>query len=478
MSYNDNAYPGIALIIGTIFVLAVVHLLFTRIFTSIFKRDTTEETRNESEIASMLSNPAGSVEIDLLQEEIKEKAKFISLLPRNTDKQVIAKHRRTLFEKVEKSELMKETVLREHLVRKHKEMHPPIMDDCPICLESIPITSLKSVQYFICCGNMCCFKCIESSVEGGVVRMRKCPLCRDDLFDIESFGRGPGLIKQRAQDGRAWAQAQIGIYYLEGPSCEHGDTGFTVDKAEALKWFKLAAEQRHPDALRNLALMHYGDLGMGNLVEQNYTKARDLFKKAADLGNVQAQISLCIMYRLGQGGPEDKAKAAYYYTLAYESSQDPHPYVCFFLGLYYFRGHGGFDKNLYRAKYYLEEAAERGGTDEMRADVHTYIAACLMELCEAQHNGANDIPGFCPIPRALACYRKAAAGGDKFAKGMIEQFQDQLQQKCANCKRNADSLPGKMKQCGKCKSMWYCGKDCQVEHWNAGHKIDCVKHKG
>lgn len=43
--------------------------------------------------------------------------------------------------------------------------------------------------------------------------------------------------------------------------------------------------------------------------------------------------------------------------------------------------------------------------------------------------------------------------------------------KCAYCKKR----PGKLLQCVKCKSASYCGRECQVAHWNKrGHKIRCM----
>ncbi len=32
---------------------------------------------------------------------------------------------------------------------------------------------------------------------------------------------------------------------------------------------------------------------------------------------------------------------------------------------------------------------------------------------------------------------------------------------------------GNAKKCAGCHSIAYCGKDCQVKHWKAGHKILC-----
>ncbi|GLC53236.1 hypothetical protein PLESTB_000722900 [Pleodorina starrii] len=42
---------------------------------------------------------------------------------------------------------------------------------------------------------------------------------------------------------------------------------------------------------------------------------------------------------------------------------------------------------------------------------------------------------------------------------------------CAGCKK----LFHKAMACGKCKQVWYCGRDCQLAHWKAGHKKECAE---
>lgn len=42
---------------------------------------------------------------------------------------------------------------------------------------------------------------------------------------------------------------------------------------------------------------------------------------------------------------------------------------------------------------------------------------------------------------------------------------------CANCGKVAE------KRCSKCKSAWYCTRDCQVKDWNKSHKANCGNEK-
>lgn len=404
-----------------------------------------------------------------------------------------AEQLKVLYDKVDELQHTLEANRRENLVATHKDLHPPNTEECPICLESIPIASNKCVQYFVCCGNICCFKCIQASVAGGKMEIPKCPSCRANLFipSKESIR----LTKQCADNGRSWAQTQIGIYYLEGSSCEHGNAvPYQVDKKEALRWFKLAAEQRDPDAIRIIAQLHAGVYGVVEEVEKCQMKARSFMKDAADLGNLRAQRNYAMMCRLGQGGPADKAEAAHYYSLAYSQKSNYIHTVCsdgqpiweideaaYYLGMYYYYGYGEFSKNLSRAKFYLEEAARDGDRNQEQGyepEMYMYIAACTMERYEHQYgNGDYNIPGYSPIPRALALYRKSAQYGKEHSKGVLSAIESHMKMMCANCGIAATNLPedGSLKACIRCRSVWYCGKECQIDHWKDGHKADCIK---
>ena len=349
------------------------------------------------------------------------------------------------------------------------------------------------------------------------MKMKKCPMCRGNLLASES--ECIRLTRKCADAGRAWAQTQIGIYYLEGSSCEHGTvvSSYKVDKKEALRWFQLAADQKFPDAIRNIAQMQYGLVGVVKGVEQSHTKARALMKKAADLGNLRAQRNYAMMCRLGEGGTEDKAEAAHYYSLAYAQMDSdgvtfghnngyqngfgdkngfggmPEEIVsaAFFLGEYYYRGYGGLKKDQFIAKTYLEEVAKKGGR-HVPPKTYMYIAACLMELYNEQFvfnstgvGGDYNIPGYSPIPRALALYRTTIRNGGgntshtQATLAIHNQLEAHMKEKCANCGKEAKTMPdGKLKACIRCRATWYCGKECQTMHWKeeAGHKADCVKY--
>ena len=86
------------------------------------------------------------------------------------------------------------------------------------------------------------------------------------------------------------------------------------------------------------------------------------------------------------------------------------------------------------------------------------------------------------VAKALSWFRKAAAQGFPAALERVAELEAMQSShagmgpgKCANC--GALEAPGgaALKPCARCKSVVYCGRECQIEHWKApgGHKSSC-----
>ncbi len=346
--------------------------------------------------------------LNSLDKEAKEQAKLIEDLPHcpshdKNGKFIPRQDRVGFFNKMNQMKIFNDKISEIHLElereritllpKQHRRRHPQHEDQCPICLETVQITCLNSVHYFVCCGNFMCHDSEKASVKvkGGKIMpmaMSACPFCRNDpIWDVKEL---VSHVEDYAMKGRSWAQAQLGIYYLEGSSCEHGDAvTHKVDMKKALKFLKLAAEQRQPDAICIIAKFYAGIYDEVEGIEQCQSLARSMMKEAADLGNLQAQRNYALMCRMGQGGPVDKTEAAHYYSLAYaqkglsgeyyEDLRKDILHAARFLGTYYYYGNGGFTKNLYNARYYLEEYVNEsrkvGGY--LSGDVIMHYAACL-----------------------------------------------------------------------------------------------------
>jgi len=88
--------------------------------------------------------------------------------------------------------------------------------------------------------------------------------------------------------------------------------GVPQDYKEAVKWWKLAAEQGDTQAQYNLGQMYYKGQG----VPQDYKEAVKWYRLAADQGDAFAQSNLGVMYALGKGVPQDYVSAHMWLNLS------------------------------------------------------------------------------------------------------------------------------------------------------------------
>ena len=79
-----------------------------------------------------------------------------------------------------------------------------------------------------------------------------------------------------------------------------------------MKWYRKAAEQGNANAQNNLGLMYK----RGEGVPQDYAEARKWYRKAAEQGLADAQYNLGIMYNEAQGVTQDYVQAHMWWKLA------------------------------------------------------------------------------------------------------------------------------------------------------------------
>ncbi|CAE8714054.1 unnamed protein product [Polarella glacialis] len=63
----------------------------------------------------------------------------------------------------------------------------------------------------------------------------------------------------------------------------------------------------------------------------------------------------------------------------------------------------------------------------------------------------------------------AMSGSDSHYLTRCHQFQQAI---CGRCGAS-EPVPGSFQKCGACKTVRYCGTDCQRQHWGAGHRDEC-----
>ena len=103
---------------------------------------------------------------------------------------------------------------------------------------------------------------------------------------------------------QADAQYNLGNMYYMGQ-------GGPQDYAEAMKWWRLAADQGVADAQYKLGKMYRNGEG----VPQDYAEAVKWWRLAADQGVADAQSDLGVMYSNGQGVLQDNAVAHMWYNI-------------------------------------------------------------------------------------------------------------------------------------------------------------------
>lgn len=92
-------------------------------------------------------------------------------------------------------------------------------------------------------------------------------------------------------------------------------------------------QEENPDCLNNLGSMYY----TGDLIEQNYETAAELYALGAERGCIQAAINLGYIYEYGRCGKRDYTKAFQQY--AYAAAISCHPEALYKLGDMYAAGH-------------------------------------------------------------------------------------------------------------------------------------------
>jgi len=289
----------------------------------------------------------------------------------------------------------------------------------------------------------------------------KCPLCREQMPIEGDYKEIGTMILKHANKGRAWAQMQLGTWYLRGMN------GFALDKQKGLQLLEQAADQRDPDALFMMALAYSGEM-----LERDESKYMYYLKEAADLGQQGAQKELATAYNR-QNNEEEKI--LHYATLAASQSMSA---ACGMLGHLFMRAECGLTESLILAKHYSEKYFE----DTVEGDPCTPVSAfnlslALFHLSFKRYEGIMEIPGHSPIPKSLFWARRALKVDptNDFVIKFISMVENEAKSHCTNCRKKVGC--SSLKRCVRCLGAWYCGKECQVQHWKNGHKFDCIKSK-
>ena len=149
---------------------------------------------------------------------------------------------------------------------------------------------------------------------------------------------------------------------------DEGD-GVPVNKSEAVRLYRKAAEQGHAAAQYNLGCMYYN----GDGVRQNYSEAMKWYNEAAKQGDLSAYHNIGVMFREGEGVRKDENEAVKWFTFAgkrgvensinslFELASKGNAEALFSLHFMYEHG-DGVEQNYRESFFCLRKAAERGHT--------------------------------------------------------------------------------------------------------------------
>jgi len=224
-------------------------------------------------------------------------------------------------------------------------------------------------------------------------------------------------FKMAASQGNAEAHCLLGMHYLYG-------MGVDEDDDEAYRWFKAAAEQGDAEAQYHLGQMHQepgyveqlkvaqesgNDQILGAAITKSYKylnrkEAFRWFKMAAEQGYARAQYRVSLLYHCGEGiGGQDYTKAFRWCKMAAEQG---YAEAQFILGRYYQLGHGVTPDNAHAFRW-CKKAAEQG-----HAEAQCALGVMSLEGLGVQRN-KNE---------ALRWLQLAADQGDKNARSELKKM--------------------------------------------------------
>jgi len=166
----------------------------------------------------------------------------------------------------------------------------------------------------------------------------------DAAYERDDFAEAVRWYRLAANRGDATSQLNLGFMYDEGK-------GVPENNVEAARWYRKAAEQGLAIAQSNLG--HLYTTGEG--VPKSNLAAVRWYRQAADQGYAEAQYNLGVMYDNGEGVPENDAEAVKWYRLAAEQDNAD---AQLNLGAMYAEGEGVPDNYVEAYKWWSLAAAQ------------------------------------------------------------------------------------------------------------------------
>ena len=115
------------------------------------------------------------------------------------------------------------------------------------------------------------------------------------------FGRTVPVAQRQEPHRRLDRRQRVILTDVDVAVVNRNGRGVPQDDGEALRWYRLAADQGHAGAQSNLGLTYANGRG----VPQDDDEAARWFRLAADQGHAGGQYTLGLMYGADRGVPQD-----------------------------------------------------------------------------------------------------------------------------------------------------------------------------
>ena len=176
-------------------------------------------------------------------------------------------------------------------------------------------------------------------------------------------------IIKKANAGDAYAQFTLGSRYENGQ-------GVTQDYKEAVKWYRLAAEQGDTEAQYRLGMMYF----RGEAVLKNFNDFYKWVRMSAEQGCARAQSRLGAMYYYGNDGSHGYYKEALkWYRMAAEQRDTEAQYN---LGVMYYDGKGVIEDYVEAYKWILLAGMNGKNVDRLKSLLENQMTTA--QITEAQ----------------------------------------------------------------------------------------------
>jgi len=174
------------------------------------------------------------------------------------------------------------------------------------------------------------------------------PVLVDDVLRL--LGRTRRTQTTSSSSTKRYSQAELKEINRKG------DDYFNANQyAKAVEWYRIAAEQGYADAQGNLGDMYESGRG----VTKDDAEAARWYRKAAEQGNARAQCILGYKYENGLGVPQDYAEAVRWYRKAADQGDANAQYNLALCN----KNDQGVPKALSKVRRWFQKAADQGYED-------------------------------------------------------------------------------------------------------------------